>query len=229
MRIKVIILEPKYQINLGHMARAAKNFGVRKLYFINPRAKLTGATARMFAKHAFDLLENAAVYKDLDSATKDCDLLVGTTAITKKAKANFRRIFFAEEAVEKLKRMKGGGTVGLVIGRDDIGMRSDELEKCDMLAYISTNPDYPVLNIAHALAIFLYLLKRAELKTYSDIGFGREDYEKQEMKTLLGLFGRLIDKKKMRNRKAVLEVFSRIVRNAQPSKQELHALITALK
>jgi TrmH family RNA methyltransferase len=229
MQVKLIILEPKYQVNLGYIARTAMNFGVEKLYIVGPRAKLSGEKARMYAKHAYPLLKNAKVYKNLEEATKDCGILVGTTGIRQKAKANFRRIYFAEEAVERIRRLKSRGIVGLLIGRDDIGLRSDEVEKCDMLAYISTNPAYPVLNVSHALAIFLYLLKRNDLKLYHESGMRSEHADESQTRALLALFKSMIEGKKMRNKKAVLGVFSRMVRSTQPSEQELHALITALK
>lgn len=205
------------------------NFGVEKLYIINPRAKLRGEKARMYAKHAYPLLERASVYKSLEEATRDCSLLIGTTGIRQKAKANFNRIYFAEDAVERIRRLKGNGVVGFLIGRDDIGLRNEEVERCDMLAYISTSPDYPVLNISHALAIFLYLLRRSGLRAYHESGMRSEAPSGKEMETLFALFEKIAASKRMRNRRAVLNVFRRIVRNTQPSKQELHALITALK
>lgn len=229
MQVKVIILEPKYQVNLGYIARTAKNFGVKRLFIVNPRAKLTGEKARMYAKHAYELLENAKIYKSLEDATKDCNLIVGTTGIKEKAKANFRRIYFAEEAVERMKKLKGKGTIGLIIGRDDVGLRKEEVEKCDMLAYISTNPAYPVMNISHALAVFLYLLNRQGIEALSEAGFRKDEFGEGELRTLLSLFKKMIEKKRIRNKKAVVSVFNRMIRNMQPSKQELHALITALK
>ena len=229
MRVKLILMEPKYQVNLGYVARTAMNFGVDRLYLVNPRAKRSGEKARMYSKHAYKLLETAKVYKSLDEAARDCDVLVGTTGIRRKAKANFKRIYFAEEAVERLRRMKANATVGLLIGRDDIGLTSREIERCDMLAYIGTNPEYPVLNISHAIAIFLYLLKRKELRAYHESGMRQEKPDPKEMGKLLALFERMIGGKKMRNRKAVLGAFRRMLRNSQPTKLELHALITALK
>ncbi|MGA3020690.1 MAG: TrmH family RNA methyltransferase [Candidatus Micrarchaeales archaeon] len=229
MQVKLIILEPKYQVNLGYIARVSMNFGVRKLFIVRPRAKLDGKKARMYAKHAYSLLEGARVYRNLDDAIRGCDLLIGTTGIKEKAKANFRRIYFAEDAVERMKRLRSDSVVGLLIGRDDIGLRRDEVEKCDMLAYISTDPNYPVLNVSHALAIFLYLIKRNGLRTLYEEGFRRGSLNEDEMRALLSLFKRLIDKKSVRDKAAVMSVFRRIIRNTQPSKQELHALITALK
>lgn len=230
MQVKVIILDPKYQMNLGYIARTAMNFGVERLFIVGSRANPTGNKAIMYSKHAHSLLENAKVYRTLDDATKGCALIVGTTGIREKAKANFRRVYFAEDAVNRIKKLKSDGTVALIIGRDDIGLRRDEVEKCDMLAYISTNPEYPVLNVSHSLAIFLYLLNREKLRTLHAEEARRDTFQKEEMDLLMGLFKKMISKKKaIRDKKAVMSIFKRIIRDTQPNRQEIHALITALK
>ena len=227
MKFKIIIVQPRYQINLGYIARVSKNFGVTKLFLVKPRTKI-GGRAIMFAKHARDLLTNAKVYKDLDSAIADCDVVVGTTGIWRKARVNFKRVYMIDEVVRRLSKLRGDKTVGILIGRDDIGLTKEEIERCDMVAYIGTNPEYPVLNISHALGIMLYLLKSKGFKpVYGDASSGKTD--KKEMDYLFMLFDKLIKNKRIRNKKAVRGIFRRLVYISQPNRQEIHALITALK
>lgn len=226
MKVKLIIVEPKYQINLGYIARVASNFGIRKLYFVRPRAKLTGAKARMFAKHAYPLLQNAKVYDDFASATRDCSFLIGTSAVWRKGHRT-SSVCFADETVKKATTLKG--VVGLVLGRDDTGLSREEIEKCDMLAFIETDPRYPVLNVSHALALFLYLIKKQEMRfLYKDIG-RKEQAGLNEEEMLFAIVSKMISKKKIRNKRAVLNVFRKVIREVQPSATELHALISALK
>jgi TrmH family RNA methyltransferase len=232
MRVKVIIVEPKYQINLGYIARTATNFGIRRLYLVNPRTSLRGKGARMYAKHGYPLLEGAKVYRSLAAATRDCDILVATSGIWRKGSANHSKVCFAEDAVRKLRSLKKkGGVAGLLIGRDDIGLKSDEIEKCDMLAYISTNPEYPVLNISHALAIMLYLMNREGLREATpELAPRDEALDRREMAKLLEVFDRMVaGRKHIRDKKAVSGAFRRLMRMARPDRRELHAMITALK
>ena len=153
-------------MNLGYIARTAMNFGVKRLYFVSPRANLKGKEARMYSKHGYPLLEGAKVYRSLTRRRRDCDLAARDKRHMGQGEGNFRQGLFAEDAVARLGKMRKDGTVGLLIGRDDIGLKREEVEKCDMLAYISTDPAYPVLNISHALAILLYLLKREGLREH---------------------------------------------------------------
>jgi len=226
----VIVVEPKYQINLGYIARTAQNFGIKKLYIVNPRASPRGKNAKMYAKHAYALLERAKICKNFDDATKDCDMLVATSGIWRRGRSNLNRVYFAEDAVERLKALGKNKVVGLLIGRDDTGLKNEEIDRCDMLAYISTDPEYPVLNISHALAVMLYLMRRSGLRDYhSELATKEETLDRHELKKLFEVFDELIAGRRIRNKKAVSGSFRRLIRMAQPNQQELHAIITALK
>ncbi len=184
----------------------------------------------MYAKHARELLENAKVYKTFDESVKDCSMVMGTTGIWEKARSDFRRVYLLDQAIRKLRKTKMGkdAVLGLLIGRDDIGLTVEELGKCDIVAHIGTNPDYPVLNLSHALAVLLYALT---MKNFSGVSepMKTETPDRKEMQYLFATFSSIVARKNIRNRKAVMNVFKRIITNAQPTKQELHALITALK
>ncbi len=224
LKIKIIVVSPKYQMNLGYIARISKNFGVDELSIVKPRAKVTGGKAIMFSKHASKLLTGAHIYNTLTDAANECDVLIGTTGIWR----TMPRIkaYLIDDVVEKLKKYGKSTVVGIVLGRDDTGLTRDELEECDMVLHIPTDKEYHVLNISHALAIVLYSLKRNEFV------YKKSEIEKpnpREIKLLFEVFGNNIKDKKIRDRKMVRRIFERVIRNAQLSKEELHALITALK
>ena len=227
MMFKIIIVQPRYQINLGYIARVSKNFGIKRLFLVKPRTRI-GQRAIMFSKHARDLLENAKIYPNLNSAISDCDVVVGTTGIWRKAKVSFKRVYLVGEMLKRISGLGQNKRVAILIGRDDIGLTKEEIERCDMVAYIGTNPEYPVLNISHALGILLYLLNSKSFKPVYDDASSRKT-DKKELDYLFRLFDKITEKKRIRNKKAVRGVFRRLVYTSQPNAQEVHALITALK
>jgi TrmH family RNA methyltransferase len=182
----------------------------------------------MFSKHASELLSNATVCASVDEATKDCDVVVGTTGLWGKADTSFGRRYLIEDAAKRLAHSHGLGIVGLLIGRDDTGLTKDEIAKCDMVAYIGTNPSYPVLNISHALAIMLYALTSEGLRPLYKAGT-RAKAAGAETKHLIDTFDSIVDAKRIRNKKAVKEIFRRMLKVSKPDGREIHALITALK
>ncbi|MEM0147321.1 MAG: TrmJ/YjtD family RNA methyltransferase [Candidatus Micrarchaeaceae archaeon] len=230
-RIKLIVQEPKYQLNVGYIARTAKNFGIKKLFFVKPRTNITGKKAIMFSKHAAELLKNATVYKSIASAISDCDIVIGTTGVWNKAKSHHKNALLMEDVARLISKRCDSAhsyTIGLVLGRDDAGMSNEELEECDIIAHIPTSKDYPTLNISHALAIMLYELLKAGLsQTYTERSARAAG--RKEVLLLLKEFDALIKDKKIRNKKAIEHSFRKLIANANLNAPELHALITALK
>ncbi len=181
MKLKLIMVGPKYQMNVGYAARVAKNFGIERLFFLNPRADIKGNKAIMYSKHAVDLLRHAKTYSNFEDAVYGCDLVVGTTGILRNG-PRFDNIYAPEKALKYAQ--KNNGTVALLIGRDDTGLSVEELGKCDIIVHIGSNAAYPVLNISHALAILLYeftkksfdygerepnMPSRSEVRTYGPV------------------------------------------------------------
>ncbi len=150
-RVAVVFVEPLYEINIGYLARTMKNFGLRELYLINPRCNI-GLDARKFSAHAFDILENAIILDNFKEIIKQFDLVACTTG--KKGPKPLRRYITPEALAKKLSTLKGRSAI--VFGREDIGLKNDELRLCDVVVTIETNPQYPILNISHAAAIIFY-------------------------------------------------------------------------
>ncbi|MGC8675931.1 MAG: RNA methyltransferase [Candidatus Micrarchaeia archaeon] len=229
MRIKLIVQEPKYQINIGYIARTAKNFGVTNVCFVRPRANITGKKALMFAKHAASVLRDAKIYKSIEDATRDCGVIVGTTGIWRKAQSGNKNAMLADDAAMLLAK-KPGTRIGIILGRDDYGMKKEELEKCDMIVHVPASAEYPVLNISHALAILLYELTKADNSAgmLANVKRARAP-KKAELRRLLAEFDKMISHKKIRNKKVVSRVFRKLITGANLDEKETHALITALK
>jgi len=220
--LKLVIVSPKYQMNVGYIARIAKNFGIEKLHIVKPRANIVGKRAIMFSKHAHDLLENATIYNDLASAIKGCDVVIGTTGLIKKANPRLRKVYYVDELAKRFKN----SNVCLVIGRDDIGLKSDELEMCDAIAYIPTSEKYPVLNISAAVAILLYSLRSHTFK--EKISHDKEYYMERE--ALFEIIRKIVySKKEIREKEDVIRTFKKVINRAEPTMHELRSLIIALK
>ncbi len=156
MDLKVILVEPLYQGNVGSVARAMKNFGFSDLVLVNP-CKLE-VEARAMSSHAWDLLQNATVVSSLEDAIGDSSIVIGTTGITGLKFDEHLRIppFSPREIRERLSGMDGN--VAVLFGREDQGFSREELSLCDMIMTIPTSEVYPVMNLSHAVAVVLYEL-----------------------------------------------------------------------
>ncbi|MGD0729481.1 MAG: RNA methyltransferase [Candidatus Micrarchaeaceae archaeon] len=221
-RITVAVMEPKYQQNLGYIARVSKNFGVEKLILINPRCNYKGKEAIKYSKHARDLLESANIVKSLKSIKHD--MLIGTTGVWHKTNASYYNVYKISQVKKFLKN--SGKDVTILLGRDDTGLSREELKQCDATIFIETSKNYPILNISHALAIILQAFA-SEGKEYS---FMEKLYANQkDYKLISDLFTRLVkSNSKIRDKKSVILAFNHIIKRSNPTKKEINALAIAL-
>lgn len=160
LNIRVVLVEPMYQGNVGSVARAMKNFGYTELVLVNP-CELEGQ-ARAMSSHARDVLEGARITSTLEEAVKGADLLIGTTGVSSLKTGEHIRLplYTVKEVKEKLKGYSG--TIAVLFGREDNGFSNDELKCFDMLITVPASEIYPIMNLSHAVAIVLYELSELE-------------------------------------------------------------------
>ncbi|OYT61406.1 MAG: RNA methyltransferase [Thermofilum sp. ex4484_15] len=159
-KYRIIMVEPLYPMNIGYVLRAMKNFGLRELYLVNPRVKLNHEV-RAFSAHAYDLLNEVKVVKELEDALSNVNYLVGTTG-KGGGRYNVNRIALSpEEFAENASRING--KVAIMLGREDRGLTNEELTLCNTIVRIPANPEYPILNVSHAAAIIFYEIFKKEI------------------------------------------------------------------
>ena len=216
-RFSVILVEPKYQGNIGAVARVMKNFDFKNLILINP-PDISGE-ARAMAMHAQDILKNAKILNSFEEIKERFDFLVGTTAISATDKNYLRNPVFPEDLVNS---MDTDGRIALIFGREDCGLLNDELKECDLLVTIPASREYPTLNIANSVAIILYEISRLEMK-YKLRGLKKfRKINSLEKKVLLEKFDNLVDLLYRHNfdRRLIKKTFRQIIGRAFISGRE---------
>ncbi len=221
--IRVVAVEPLYQINLGYIARVAKNFGISDLALVNPRCKVLGKNALKYSKHGSDLLYNAKVYKSLSGAIGS-RFAIGTTAIWHKTDKSFYNVYALDKAADIVWRNRITNFC-VVVGRESTGLSKDELRRCNMSAIIQTPNAYGTLNLSHALSVILYeLTKRATKAPMENIYASGRDIASLNM-----LFGNLVRKHgNIRDRDGVIRGFRNVIMRANPTRKEANAIAIAL-
>jgi len=153
--VSVTLVEPKGPVNVGHVARLVQNFGVGKLYLVDPKVDLS--VAAVYASHASDVLDRAVV-TTFARVRKENELLVATTAVRASKKSNVIRRVIGPDLLYGL--LSSSETSSLVFGRDTTGLTNEEIRECDVTVSIDTPSKHHTLNIGHAAAIVLYLASR---------------------------------------------------------------------
>ncbi len=162
MEVKIVLVNPIYEGNVGSVARVMKNFGFQDLILVNPCN--IDNFARAMASHAVDVL-NSAKTRTLVDVLKNSELIIGTTGIT--GAGSFTRSPYP--LIKLNEKLEGkSGVASILFGREDQGLPNQILNQCDMILNVKTNPAYPVMNISHAAAVILYSI--SSLPTTSSSG-----------------------------------------------------------
>jgi TrmH family RNA methyltransferase len=155
--IVVVLHEPQELVNVAHVVRAMKNFGLADLRLVAPK-EFDAYRIEGIAHRSADVLARVAVVGDLDAALADCVHVAGFSARERTAKRSALRP--RDAAVEVLAR-EADGPVALLFGREDKGLSNEALDRCHRVVAIPSDPSYPSLNLGHAVAIALYELALA--------------------------------------------------------------------
>ena len=157
---RIVLVGPKFPGNVGAVARSMANFGLRDLVLVNPSCELDDDAFRR-AKHGSFILDNVRIVSTMDEALEDCFLVAGTSGVTTKGDSNYTRIPVpVREFAEGCRGYQD--KIALVFGREDIGLLQEELERCDVLVWVPTGDEFPILNLSHAATIVMYEMYQAD-------------------------------------------------------------------
>ena len=157
-RVLVVLVETSHPGNIGAVARAMKTMGLSRLALVKPH-QFPSAQATARAAGADDLLANARVCDSLAEAVADCAWVVGTSVRSR----HIAWSSLGPEEVAAKAMAPGSGSLAIVFGRENSGLTNDELDHCNQLLTIPTDSGFRSLNIAAAVQIVAYELRRAVL------------------------------------------------------------------
>ncbi len=136
-----------------------RNLGLSDLVLVSPLADPADRNARQLATHGEELLERCRIVSDLGEAVADCVLVVATSARQGQV---FRGQVSGspDEIMPRVVERLAQGRIALVFGPEPSGLENSEITRCHYLLHLPTDPSYPALNLAQAVAITAYELRR---------------------------------------------------------------------
>lgn len=139
--------------------RAMKNMGISDLRLVDPVA-FEPTDLLHIAHRCDDIIAQMRIYAELPTALADTIFVVGTAAI-----AHHKRPITQDvrSLATSLIGRAAEGRVALLFGQEDDGLDNAALDCCHLLAMLPSNPDYPALNLAQSVLLFLYELRMAAI------------------------------------------------------------------
>ena len=181
--IIIVLSRPSEPGNAGAVCRAMKNMGLRHLRiaaaerpcleFPGMGIPLNNASSdkkssdssneagalsleRLLARaiHAADIWDSAENYATLKEALADCTISIGTSR--RRGRRRKSNTLSPRELAAFLKSKTGKAAI--VFGNERTGLDREELELCSMASHIPVSPEFPSINLSHAVQIYAYEL-----------------------------------------------------------------------
>jgi len=156
-----VLVNTRNPLNVGAAARAMSNFGFSRMRVVNPYEPAF-REARS-AVGASQILVKAIHHTSVADAVADCALVVGTT--TGRNRELPHALYTAEDAASRIRSQLRAGPVALLFGSEKFGLSAKDLNHCQWLLRIPTQPSHVSMNLGQAVAVCLYEIARhAELE-----------------------------------------------------------------
>ncbi len=154
-RIIVVLNQPRDPVNIGSVVRVMKNMGLSRLHLVRP-TDFDTYRIQGVAHTGRDIIESAVLFESVREAVRDAQFVIGTTARGRRVRRSYQRP--REAAMEARQKAAAGSQVALVFGREDRGLSNKDLDLCERVIVIPTDPDHSSLNLAQAFLIVAYEL-----------------------------------------------------------------------
>jgi tRNA/rRNA methyltransferase len=156
--LAIILVRPRSAANLGSSARAARNFGVSDLRVVEP-AVAPDEESRRLASGADELLAGIRRFPSVERALSDLDATVATSSLRGREELRFLTL---GELPGFLETIGPEARVGFVFGPERSGLTEQERARASACLRLPTRPEFPTLNVSHALAVVLGAVRAFE-------------------------------------------------------------------
>lgn len=163
------MVRTRFPENIGMAARACANMGVENITLVNPELwaqnqkqeneKYVDKAKNLATSAGIELINQIKTASSLAQAVAEDTICIGTTART----GGWRQGILTPEAAAQIvwQHLLQNGRVAFVFGSEDKGLENHEIELCTHLVSIPTSLSAASLNLAQAILILLYELRKA--------------------------------------------------------------------
>ena len=116
--IYFVLARPQMGENIGSVARAIKNFNIKKLRIVNPRCSWPNQKALATSVGAKDVLKASKIYNSLEKSISDLDLVFASSSRIRKVNKKIISI------LDLKKKVKKSHKIGVIFGPEASGPKS---------------------------------------------------------------------------------------------------------
>ena len=176
-------------------ARAMDNFGLSKLFIVNPRSEWPSKLAENSAKQGINIIKKVKIFTSLQDAVSKFKVVIATTNrkrfITKQIFNNF---------YDLNKKISDFKNTAILFGPENSGLSNQDLRLANYIFTIKTSSLNKSLNLSHAVSVISYELFISK-KNNSNVTDNYEFANKLEISNFINVLIKDLDSKSFFNPK----------------------------
>ena len=227
----IVLVKPQLPENIGLVARAMDNCGLKNLIIINPREKWPNDVAIKASANSKNIIQKAKIFTSVEESLLNFHFVVAMSArkrfLQKPYQNNMNRLF---------DQFTFDNKIAILFGPENSGLSNEDLKLADLIFHINTSKSNKSLNLSHAVLLFsfawreyFYLRKQkpSDNKLNKKIALKKDFYYLMDfLKKELNEVGFLYPKAKA---KCMFENIETMFMKASLSKTEIQTLWGMLK
>ena len=224
-----ILVKPQLGENIGACARSMKNFGFQKLQIVNPKINFPNHKAKATSVGAFDIINKAKVFNEVENAIKPYDLIISLSARRRDINKKHITIQDLKEIISK----RINYNIGLMFGPEASGLSNKDLSYSNFILQIPTSPRFKSLNLSHSLTIVCYeIFKIINKKKIKKGSIDLKISSKSKISSVVSHLINLLEKKEffipIEKKHSMLMNINNLIYRLEPNDKELRILASII-
>ena len=224
-----ILVKPQLGENIGACARSMKNFGFNKLHIVEPKINFPNHKAKATSVGAYDIINKAKVFKNVEDAIQSFNLVVSLSA--RRRDINKKNILIDD--FQKIITKKRNLNIGLMFGPEESGLSNKDLSYSNYILQIPTSTKFRSLNLSHSLTIICYeIFKLVNKKSIKKNSFRLKISSKSNISSVLKHLVSLLEKKDfflpIDKKNSMLLNINNLIYRLEPNDKELRILASII-
>ena len=147
----IVLVRPQLPENIGLVARAMDNCGLKDLVIINPREKWPNEIAINSSAHSKSIIQKSKIFTSVEEALLNFHFVVAMSArkrfLQKPYQNNINQLFEQFPINKK---------IAILFGPENSGLSNHDLKLADLIFHINTSKSNSSMNLSHAVVLIAF-------------------------------------------------------------------------
>ena len=224
-----ILIKPQLGENIGACARSMKNFGFNQLHLVSPKFSFPNHKTKVTSVGAFDVINKAKVFDDIQKAIERFDIIVSFSARMRDINKKNISMQDFKDILNKRKQTR----FGLMFGPEASGLSNKDLSFSNYILQIPTTKKFKSLNLSHSVTIIGYeIFKTINKKLFDKNNKNLKISSKFKVSALIKHLINLLEKKDFfipkEKKHAMLLNINNLIYRMEPNDKELRILASII-